>query len=236
MTLSKQLKKVHGQLQNSQHKGDVAEVLEAQLAQLRQKHAQIENAQQSYAKAMQQITTQVHPFRLDGREYQTALSLQAGLQQPLKTRQALAESLHLAKATTALDAFKKQIPAMAMGLNAWWSWVNQALEHQAAPPEESNWLISAMLPWVYWKQQADKTMRPHLKSIYQQAAETAYATLNTHTLTATLTQQKQEKWWDWSLWMVAKFQRTSSAVEGRNGYLSRLHHTSRGLEPMTSRS
>lgn len=29
--------------------------------------------------------------------------------------------------------------------------------------------------------------------------------------------------------MVAKFQRTTSAIEGRNGYLSRLHHSGRGL-------
>ena len=29
--------------------------------------------------------------------------------------------------------------------------------------------------------------------------------------------------------MVAKFQRTTSAIEGRNGYLSRLYHSGRGL-------
>lgn len=29
--------------------------------------------------------------------------------------------------------------------------------------------------------------------------------------------------------MVNKFQRTTSAIEGRNGYLSRLHHSGRGL-------
>jgi hypothetical protein len=29
--------------------------------------------------------------------------------------------------------------------------------------------------------------------------------------------------------MVSKFQRASSAIEGRNGYLSRLHHSGRGL-------
>ena len=29
--------------------------------------------------------------------------------------------------------------------------------------------------------------------------------------------------------MVSKFQRSSSAVEGRNGYLSQVHHNRRGL-------
>ena len=37
------------------------------------------------------------------------------------------------------------------------------------------------------------------------------------------------RWRDWSTLMVSKFQRTTSAIEGRNGYLSRLHHSGRGL-------
>ena len=33
--------------------------------------------------------------------------------------------------------------------------------------------------------------------------------------------------------MTAKYQRTSSSVEGRNGYLSRLHQAGRGFSPQT---
>ncbi len=29
--------------------------------------------------------------------------------------------------------------------------------------------------------------------------------------------------------MIAKFQRASSAVEGRNGFLSQMHHNGRGI-------
>jgi hypothetical protein len=35
------------------------------------------------------------------------------------------------------------------------------------------------------------------------------------------------------IWMCDKFQRTSSAIEGRNGYLSRLHHANRGFSEQT---
>ncbi len=38
-----------------------------------------------------------------------------------------------------------------------------------------------------------------------------------------------QRWRDWSTLMVSKFQRATSAIEGRNGYLSRLHHSGRGL-------
>ena len=41
----------------------------------------------------------------------------------------------------------------------------------------------------------------------------------------------REQWQHWAIWMVSKFQRCSSAVEGRNGYLSQVHHNRRGLSP-----
>ncbi len=47
-------------------------------------------------------------------------------------------------------------------------------------------------------------------------------------LTLSLSRDSLQSWWSWAEWMVSKFQRTSSPVEGRNGYLSRMHHSSRG--------
>ena len=44
---------------------------------------------------------------------------------------------------------------------------------------------------------------------------------------------EQQQWIDWALWMCTKFQRTSSAVEGRNGYLSGLHQANRGFTEQT---
>jgi hypothetical protein len=38
---------------------------------------------------------------------------------------------------------------------------------------------------------------------------------------------------DWAIWMCDKFQRTSFAIEGRNGYLSRLHHANHGFSEQT---
>jgi hypothetical protein len=49
----------------------------------------------------------------------------------------------------------------------------------------------------------------------------------------TLPIAEQQRWLDWAIWICAKFQRTSSAVEGRNGYLSALHHSNRGFTPQT---
>ncbi|MBA3924127.1 MAG: hypothetical protein H0X31_21480 [Nostocaceae cyanobacterium] len=42
-----------------------------------------------------------------------------------------------------------------------------------------------------------------------------------------------QHWFVWAQWLCSKYQRTSSAIEGRNGCLSLLHHTGRGFSPQT---
>ena len=54
-----------------------------------------------------------------------------------------------------------------------------------------------------------------------------------HPFTQQLDVEARQQWVEWACWICAKYQRTSSAVEGRNGYLSRLHHASRGLDGQT---
>ena len=54
-------------------------------------------------------------------------------------------------------------------------------------------------------------------------------------LTQRLPLQALEEWQAWATQRVRAFQRTSSAVEGRNGYLSQMHHNHRGLPPQRPR-
>ncbi len=68
-----------------------------------------------------------------------------------------------------------------------------------------------------------------LRQAYQKAYEKAHQELLAHQLTLALTNVEVEQWRDWASLMIAQFQRTTSAIEGRNGYLSRLHHSGRGL-------
>ncbi|MCM1983778.1 DUF6399 domain-containing protein, partial [Lyngbya confervoides] len=124
-------------------------------------------------------------------------------------------------------------PAISMGINAWWRWVLEALEAESVSSDLGAWIIESMLPWVYWTQQGQRTKHPQRRARYQQAAQRAYASVTTHSLTHTLSPDEQQRWWAWSTEMVAKFQRTSSAVEGRNGCLAQLHHTQRGIDPKT---
>lgn len=86
-----------------------------------------------------------------------------------------------------------------------------------------------MLPAVYWQQQTQRTKNPNLRKDYHAAERKALAFLEQHPVTVGLNKLDREQWWNWAIWMVSKFQRSSSAVEGRNGYLSQVHHNRRGL-------
>ena len=48
-------------------------------------------------------------------------------------------------------------------------------------------------------------------------------------MTGAMTEEEWSRWQSWGEWIVTKFQRTSSAVEGRNGVLSRMNHAQRSI-------
>ena len=126
---------------------------------------------------------------------------------------------------------------MAQGIHAWWRWVSEALAMKTDVLQVQQWVITMLLPWAYWQQQADKTRHPELKKEYQKAANNAREQLAADAITQQLGLQQGQQWMEWAQWMCTctKYQRTSSAVEGRNGYLSGLHHAGRGLGEQTLR-
>lgn len=116
---------------------------------------------------------------------------------------------------------------LAALVDTWWLWVEQRL-----PPETDtelqSWLLERLLPTVYWQAQVRKTKTPALKDAYRHAFEAAWQRLHQHPLTATLSAETFASGQAWASDEVGKFQRASSPVEGRNGYLSQLNHCARG--------
>ena len=91
------------------------------------------------------------------------------------------------------------------------------------------WLTHALLPTVYWHQQRHKTQNPRQREKYRQAWQQAAQNLQADAFTATLPENELQRWLEWAEWMARNFHRSSSAVEGRNGYLSQMYHNGRGL-------
>ncbi len=192
-----------------------------------QQHLQQE--QQTYHDALEEISQIVHPFTLDSQQWQTGNALLTHLASPLQSLWDLAQSYGGEKAQKAIDTFEAQISSFAQGIEAWRQWVTLALHTQTQDPAIRSWVLGTLLPWVYWTQQADKTRQSALKHRYQHAASNAFDGLFEQSITLQLDTNELERWVLWCREFCAKYQRTSSAVEGRNGYLSKLHQAGRGF-------
>ena len=226
--IEKQVDKLQHQLGKTTDKAK-QQTLNSQLESLTHQHQQIEQDQQTYHRALAAISQTVHPFTLDTAQWQFFEGLTTQLTVPLSTLSTLARLYGGDTAQKAIATFQAQIPHLATGIHAWWQWVIQALAAETQEIELQNWVLTALLPWVYWSQQADKTRQSHLKSRYQQAASDAYDLLMAQTMTLQMDDAQHQHWVQWCQWMCTKYQRTSSAVEGRNGYLSQRHHVNRGF-------
>lgn len=190
---------------------------------------QLQQDEITYRHALEAITQAIHPFSLETHQWQTERTLLTRLAPPLQQLWDLAHDHACEKAQTAIDTFEGQITTFAQGINAWQQWVRLALQAQTEDSTIRQWVSAALLPWVYWQQQLDRTRQPALKRRYQQAASDAFDRFIEHPLTLQLDDDQRQDWLLWSRDFCAKYQRTSSAVEGRNGYLAKLHHARRGF-------
>jgi len=207
--------------------------LDQTLVELSTQSNRLEQDHQRYHQAMTTMTLSLHPFQLDTQAPQTVSDIIPRLQSALTPLRDLGSTYGGQKAAQAIHGFEQQLPDIARGLQAWWHWALQSLAAQTPSIDVQNWVLGVLLPWVYWQQQTDKTQPPELKARYQQAVNQAAHRLLSHPLTQSMAADERQSWIDWARWMANNYQRTSSAVEGRNGYLTRLHHSGRGFSPQT---
>ena len=116
-------------------------------------------------------------------------------------------------------------------MGAWWLWAIESLAEDELEPGMQDWVLYSLLPVLYWHQQMEKAQNRALRRAYRKAWERALAAWQAHPLTRPLAQDQIQHWEAWAAWIVGKFQRASSAVEGRNGWLSQMYHNGRGLTP-----
>jgi hypothetical protein len=129
----------------------------------------------------------------------------------------------------AMAKVRKQVPALAALVDFWWRGVQQDLEPFVLSPQWRQWVHACLLPLVYWERQMARTRCRRRKATIQKAWEEVRAAFDQHAMTQRLAPQLLAEWHAWATDRVNAFQRASSAVEGRNGSLSQMHHNQRGL-------
>ena len=188
-------------------------------------------AQADFRQHLRQISLGLHPFDVEAQSAQTTQQVSLKLEQQVVKLKQFQKIRQLKDASGSIDKFNRQIDDLSAIVDVWWEWVHQSLAAPTLTASLMAWLTTVLLPLCYWHTQVQRTHKPALTAYYQTAYQQAQAALIVHPITSSLDVQTYRNWVDWANEMVTKFQRTTAAVEGRNGYLTQIHHNRRGLSP-----
>ena len=240
LSLFTQLKAARQQLNQAQEHLGICQVKSASAAQIASAQAQVaagearvehwSEVHDTYRGHLQAIALQVHPWRVEDSTPQSAQEVEAQLAAEITALQALMETNGLPVKKKVLDKVRHQLAAVAAVLDLWWQEVRQEVHNQIVlTPMWVDWMEAYLLPLMYWEQVVSCTRGRRRKAKLVEALEATRAAFETHPCTAELTPEVLAGWKAWAAEHAKTFQRASSAVEGRNGYLSQMHQNHRGL-------
>jgi hypothetical protein len=188
-----------------------------------------ESVHSVYRHHLETVSLLVHPWRLVDSTRQTSADVERQLHTEIRAIEALIATSGLPVKKKALDKIRKQLAGVSALVDLWWQGVWHDLEQVALTPEWTKWVEELLLPLMYWQEQLSRIRCPRRKAKLVQALEVVQAAFPTHPCTEQLAPDVLEAWQAWAAEQAKAFQRASSAVEGRNGYLAQMHHNHRGL-------
>ena len=189
----------------------------------------VQHAQADLREHLRHMSLALHPFDVTHHSAQTTQPVSEKLTQQVSALKQFKTAHHLKDAPGGIDPFNRQVGDLSAVVDLWWQWVYQTLDALSLSTPMADWSTRILLPLCYWQAQTQRTDTPALKLHYQRAYRQAQVTLQTHPVTATLSAETYQYWVEWAKDRVTTFQRTTSAVEGRNSYLTQVHHNRRGL-------
>ena len=232
-TTKRQLNKFELSLEKAEKRGASEAVLASKVQQVEQARAQEQAATQdldNYRGTIRKISETVHPFNLNDNKPQDSASVAKKLQEQAENIEALACKYSIEDSTGVMKKFKNQIRELLPSIDFWWLYAFTNLIMLGKMCKElQNWAMYHLLPTIYWYKQMKNTKNPTLRKEYKKAWEKALDSFQAHPLTGTFSEDELLFWQNWAQKMVGKFHRASSAVEGRNGFLSQIYHNKRGL-------
>jgi hypothetical protein len=185
--------------------------------------------QRTYRYHLETLSLTLHPFGIADSAPQTSAQVASQLHAVVEGIEVFARHHQLPVRHDAMTKVRKQLPALAALVDFWWQGVERDLEPFILSSGWTRWVHDCLLPMVYWNAQVSRTRCQRRKAKIREAWTEVRATFERHPITQRLAPHVLAAWQAWAIDRVKTFQRTSSAVEGRNGYLSQMHHNHRGL-------
>jgi hypothetical protein len=191
--------------------------------------ARWQGVRSAYRQRLSNLSRIVHPWRLVDATRQTSQEVERQLHDEIQGLETLLDTHGLPVKKDTLDKVRKQLAGVSALIDFWWQRVGHDLEHMAMPPRWTQWVEELLLPLLYWQEQRSCTRCPVQKAQIARVLQAVQDAFERHPCTGQLAPEVLAGWQAWAGEHARAFQRASSAVEGRNSYLSQMHHNHRGL-------
>ncbi len=196
---------------------------------LKQEVGRWEGVLSTYRDHLLRLSLAMHPFDIDESRVQCSKQIQSRLHVEVTAIEGLVREHDLPARPEAMTKVNKQLPVLAALVDFWWQGVEADLEPMGLSPRWRQWACELLLPLVYWEYQVGHTRCARRSARMREVLEGLRIEFDSHAITQQLAPKVLDDWRRWATEQVKAFQRTSSAVEGRNGCLSGMHQNQRGL-------
>jgi Family of unknown function (DUF6399) len=188
-----------------------------------------QEASSTWRQHLSNLSRILHPWRLTDSIRQTSKEVEEQWRAELQAIETLLETNGLPLKKDTWDKVQKQLGGISALVDFWWQMVRQDLTPLVMTPRWGQWATEVLLPLMYWQEQLCRTRHPGQKDQIALVLQPVEEAFEQHPCTRQLQPELLADWKAWAADHAKAFQRASSAVEGRNGYLSQMQHNHRGL-------
>ena len=201
----------------------VVEVIDSE----QEAYASIQFHTDLYVESMSHLSQIMHPYR-QGNQLQTSQNAMLQMNTSLSNIEQVIQTCQIKDRYELFRKSKNQLEDVVSVIPLWHDLVVEELSCLQQEQAIKEWFSQFLLPITYWEQALKKTKyAPQRDFIKQQIALCNAAKTK---IPEPLCPQKKEALKNKAFFLAAKFQRASSQVEGRNGFLSQIHHNQKGFD------
>ncbi|MFK7982432.1 MAG: DUF6399 domain-containing protein [Saprospiraceae bacterium] len=180
-----------------------------------------------YVESMSNISQIVHPYR-QGNGIQTQQNAILEINTTLSNIEQVIEACQIKDTYQLFRKSKNQLEDVVAVIPLWHDLVTEELISFQLEEQTKEWFARFLLPITYWEQALRKTKYMPQRNFIKQQIDLCKAFK--YKIAAQFSQQEYEELKGKALFLTAKFQRASSQVEGRNGFLSQINHNQKGFD------
>ena len=223
LSLSSKLKSSKKKLEESiqnEHE-ELCETVEEKKEQL----AEVQFHTDVYVDSMNNISDILHPF-YNGNKNKNSKQAQQEIDAELSKIEGVVEKCKITDKKNLLQKAKNQVNDLVSVIDVWNSIKEKQLSKLDLNSDDKNIFINFLLPATYWKQKIDCTKYKPTKERLRSELTKCYKNYDSNSYNL----EKYENLICEAQNLCRKFQRASSQVEGRNGYLSMINHNQRNFD------